>query len=399
MNDEAMQSMTKNSSKSSATVLPEDLILEILSRLPVKSLLRFKSVSKSWYALIQNPNFVFKHLQNFTIPSRNRDFIFLHRKDPVIGMEKNGLTSLSGKNLEVSFPIEIPNSFKKANRIEISGPSNGIYCVLTENGITLWNPALRELRFLPKHAIPFSAFVGSACAFGFDCLSDDYKVIRKLLPKRGGPGTATASGARMFEVYSLNTDSWKIVNVYEDSLVFLENHCVNLNGIIYWAGYKEKREAFILKSVFAFNLGNEEYFEIPPPVFDKKKTFDVSMLNESIALIAYGLDVRSASQRFDVWVLSESYGSNGNNGDLWTFLLRLEPHIPKVLSPLWFQRNGELVLFKNQKIIMLDPNCQGIKRIPIPRSRQVLFNEESLISIKGGKCISYDEETSHHFET
>ncbi|KAK6933647.1 hypothetical protein RJ641_036541 [Dillenia turbinata] len=296
-------------------------------------------------------------------------------------VDSNGLTSLSGKALEVSLSIEIPNSFEKANRINISGPCNGIYCVWTKNGITLWNPALRELRVLPKHANPFQAFVRSSCAFGFDCLSDDYKVIRKLFPKRGGPGTAT--GTRMFEVYSLNTDSWKIVNVYEDSYVYLEDRCLNLNGIIYWAAYKEKRKVFFLKSVFAFNLGNEEYFEIPPPVFDKKMTFDVSVLNELIALIAFRFDVRSTSQCFDVWVMSESYGSNGNNGDFWTLLLRLEPHIPEVLSPLGFQRNGELILFNDQKIIMFNPNSQGIKRIPIPRSVQVLFHEESLISIKG----------------
>ncbi|KAK6917168.1 F-box domain [Dillenia turbinata] len=179
--------MTENSSKSSVTVLQEDLILEILSWLLVKSLLRFKSVSKPWYALIQNPHFIFKHLQNFTVPSRNRDFILLHRKKPITGGERNGLISLSCKTLEVSLPIEIPNSFKEAKRINISGPCNGMYyCVWTEDGITLWNPALRELKFLPKHAIPMQRIFYSSPAFGFDCLSNDYKVVRQLFPDTGG---------------------------------------------------------------------------------------------------------------------------------------------------------------------------------------------------------------------
>ncbi|XP_058217013.1 probable F-box protein At1g14315 [Rhododendron vialii] len=40
--------------------LPFDITIEILSRLPVKSLLRFKSVCKTWYALIETPDFFSK---------------------------------------------------------------------------------------------------------------------------------------------------------------------------------------------------------------------------------------------------------------------------------------------------------------------------------------------------
>lgn len=41
--------------------LPEDVLMDILSRIPVKSLLQFKSVSKYRYALIRNPNFISLH--------------------------------------------------------------------------------------------------------------------------------------------------------------------------------------------------------------------------------------------------------------------------------------------------------------------------------------------------
>ncbi|GLT81369.1 hypothetical protein SLA2020_527580 [Shorea laevis] len=45
-----------------AKELPEDLVTQILLCLPVVSLLRFKSVCKSWYALITHQNFIRKHL-------------------------------------------------------------------------------------------------------------------------------------------------------------------------------------------------------------------------------------------------------------------------------------------------------------------------------------------------
>ncbi|KAK9990054.1 hypothetical protein SO802_025039 [Lithocarpus litseifolius] len=43
-------------------VIPEDMVEEdILSRLPVKSLIRFKCVKWSWSTLFRNPSFIAKH--------------------------------------------------------------------------------------------------------------------------------------------------------------------------------------------------------------------------------------------------------------------------------------------------------------------------------------------------
>ncbi|BFG36867.1 hypothetical protein CerSpe_231410 [Prunus speciosa] len=44
--------------------LPEDMALNILSRLPPKSLVRFKCVHKSWQNMINNPHFITTHLSN-----------------------------------------------------------------------------------------------------------------------------------------------------------------------------------------------------------------------------------------------------------------------------------------------------------------------------------------------
>ncbi|RZC57134.1 hypothetical protein C5167_004435 [Papaver somniferum] len=50
--------------------LPEDISQEILLRLPVKYLLRFKSVSKSFCSLIRSSNFIHKHI-NHSIQNNN----------------------------------------------------------------------------------------------------------------------------------------------------------------------------------------------------------------------------------------------------------------------------------------------------------------------------------------
>nr|KYP32077.1 hypothetical protein KK1_047330 [Cajanus cajan] len=46
-----------------ALVLAEELIMEILSWIPVKALMRFSCVSKSWNSLMFTPTFVKLHYQ------------------------------------------------------------------------------------------------------------------------------------------------------------------------------------------------------------------------------------------------------------------------------------------------------------------------------------------------
>ncbi|KAM7480710.1 hypothetical protein LguiB_005293 [Lonicera macranthoides] len=53
--------------------MPEDLLINILSRLQVKSLLCFKCVSKYWYTLIESPDFIKNHYRNLN----NRDMLLV----------------------------------------------------------------------------------------------------------------------------------------------------------------------------------------------------------------------------------------------------------------------------------------------------------------------------------
>src|ERR1044072_4289426 len=52
--------------------LPHDLIVDILVRLPVKSLLRFKSVCKPWLSLISHPQFAKSHFDLALSPPTHR---------------------------------------------------------------------------------------------------------------------------------------------------------------------------------------------------------------------------------------------------------------------------------------------------------------------------------------
>ncbi|XP_066167452.1 putative F-box/kelch-repeat protein At3g17280 [Oryza sativa Japonica Group] len=54
-----------------AAGIPEDIVEEILLRLPVKSILRFRSVCKSWRAMVADPRFVRLQLHHSTTAARH----------------------------------------------------------------------------------------------------------------------------------------------------------------------------------------------------------------------------------------------------------------------------------------------------------------------------------------
>nr|AIG62927.1 S-locus F-box protein type-10 [Solanum pennellii] len=56
--------------------LLDDVMINILKRLPAKSLIRLKCVSKSLYSLIKDPDFIFIH---YNYDSLSNHFILLKR--------------------------------------------------------------------------------------------------------------------------------------------------------------------------------------------------------------------------------------------------------------------------------------------------------------------------------
>ncbi|XP_074284048.1 F-box/kelch-repeat protein At2g43270-like [Silene latifolia] len=119
--------------------LPHDLISEmILTRLPIKSILRFRSVSKLWYSTLSSSLFAFAHLK-FPNPSLTESLLIRNGKRFQIMSYKNGEIDLV--NVEVDFDVGDEN-------MDLVGTCNGLVCLGSSSGrlSIIWNPITREFR-------------------------------------------------------------------------------------------------------------------------------------------------------------------------------------------------------------------------------------------------------------
>jgi hypothetical protein len=84
------------------TSLPQELIIEILSLLPVKCLVRFQYVSKSWFALIINDSYFIKlHLKR----SKERTLI-LETDEPLDYLMVNfSIDDRFGEAVKIKHPL------------------------------------------------------------------------------------------------------------------------------------------------------------------------------------------------------------------------------------------------------------------------------------------------------
>ncbi|TKY65763.1 F-box/kelch-repeat protein [Spatholobus suberectus] len=132
-------------------VLFDELVMEILSRLPVKSLLRFMCVSKSFESLIYDPSFVKLHRQR---SSKSVNFLLENTDDTLDGpfllpcsvrsLLENP-SSLIADSLSPGFDLQNGEHW-------VVGSCNGLVCLASEFDhnkdkacmFRLWNPATRK---------------------------------------------------------------------------------------------------------------------------------------------------------------------------------------------------------------------------------------------------------------
>ncbi|KAM7480948.1 hypothetical protein LguiB_005531 [Lonicera macranthoides] len=415
--------------------LPNELLTEILVRLPVKTLVRCKCVCKCWYALIHSPNFVTIHYNH----PANLSFLIVRHvigerpnyhpysdsnsdSDPenvIIESTECALLSRTSmlshdETMTLTPPPHVVYDdivrFREVTRHVIVGPVHGLFLLhsCSINRLVIWNPSTTEIKLLPQPDFGFEfpsipgGGVEHSFGFGLDPLTNDYKIVWIPVVMFGYPREAA--------VYTLSSDSWRYIghiSVLGTTWYVEGGYCSTyLNGCYYWL---LERDYWDYK-VLLFDMGSDVFKEIPVPAYRKNNintltqsiSYDPTLAlhdSRSIALLIMEnelnfLDASSSIEcalSISVWVLK-----NQEQG-CWTKLhtIPIKPPSPyRAPRPLGLWKNNGIFFQNNydQLVLYSINNTHEIIDLGVKTSdfsddnSLMVFNcKESLVSVGGEK--------------
>lgn len=345
--------------------LPSDLLIEILVRLPVKSLVRFTCVSKQWYSLISNPNFISTHLNHsLSISNDNRLLLVKHCK--VCNFRQVDHVALRFDNASFDEYAKLQCPVKSVFLyFRIVGCCNGLICLsddwyTLDDTIIIWNPSVEKSFTIPKFKPLRASLVKCFLGFGFDSLRNDYKVVR-IANQINVPNVV-----QDVEIYSLRAGAWRNLPCDHAPNYAIHDlfHMPTLtNGAFHWVASEKQNKGTFQNLVAAFDMGNEVFREIMVPndlVKIDVLQLSISVLGTSLALIQY--EKILLSDHCWVWVMKD-YGMTESWGRLYTIDMREE-----ILRVVGFKKNNEVLCASATRgtgLVSYDPNSREIKNLGI----------------------------------
>ncbi|CAN6212012.1 unnamed protein product [Urochloa humidicola] len=217
-----------------AAYLPNDLVVEILARLPPKSLCRFKFVSRCWLSLISDPAHrarLAQTLSGFFFKSSGRGWRFTVLPSCVTPLGGDD----GGPPLVDSALSFLPPTY---GEIEIMDSCNGLLLLLCSGErlspppfYVVCNPATREWVALPQPKYTDNCrddIVVWYAAVGFDpAISSHFNVFQVVEEKDG-----IFRFVKTVEVYSSKTGIWDIRECKHECLDFL-GRTTYFNGFLH----------------------------------------------------------------------------------------------------------------------------------------------------------------------
>lgn len=420
--------------------MPIEVMVEILSWLPVKSLIRFRCVSKTWFTLITTHDFISKHLnralsnpqhpphllfrhfdenmkkETFTLHSSHdplpRNHFSKHLSDTDRNLDRPSRRILKKKMKQrgfFAFPLDFielhcPHKcfMNESELFFIVGSSNGLVCIVDDAPgkdydivPILWNPSIRKAIVLPSSGVKFPlSYLPMEClGFGYEPITDDYKLVRIVYLQDCPCHGSLETHPPLIQTYSLRTGVWSTIpysgsrfNIVEQSL------SVFVNGSVHWLAEirddeDDDDDDSICSVIFSFDIGNEVFHEMAvPKCFERglDLNMSVAVIGGLLALVPCNSKVWTSDPCYSVWVMKE-YGV----AESWTKLFDIDVGV-RLGRVLGFKKNGEVIMVTNAgKLLCYEPRSRTTSD-PHIRSRTESFYLDTfmeslvLLNVKDG---------------
>ncbi|XP_050232904.1 F-box protein CPR1-like [Mercurialis annua] len=293
-----------------------DNLCDILKLLPAKSLLRFRCLSKAYCSLIDSRDFINLHLSQSNNTNLNGSLILF---------ESNFLY------IHIAYMVDLDSPKHHVAKCDhplfnsclIFGSCNGLIALYhSQEGMFLWNPSTRKHRKICCQMRSHSNYLLDG--FGYDPVSDDYKVVRI----RGlvGHGRKRSSGM----VYSVKHNSSRRIKEFPYKCNKHRDCGTLVGSCLHWIGSEPDDSD---KLIVAFNLEDERCRALPIPGGFQNHRYWELKLAEVGGCLTLTVNI---SDYVEIWAMKE-YGKK----ESW---IRISSIHNRSLRPIGYSKTGDKLL-------------------------------------------------------
>ncbi|XP_017436349.1 putative F-box protein At1g32420 isoform X4 [Vigna angularis] len=317
--------------------LPLDVMINILKRVPVKSLIRFKCVSKEWLKILERSPFFTK--QQLEHSAANNALLLLQRIHRQPRPEPFS-TCIIGPHHDLIHESHLSHIVSPTAKILAS--CNGLLCLRHNTALSILNPATRQIRQVPIANLLAFNYVG----FGFSPLADDYKIVRiSMCVFAPDDQVVVLDNVRVdrVEVYSLASGSWREIDAAKLQPLCIVSSSVAITGTIFWLATMTSASNTDSEFVVSFDVGRDLFTLVngPPIPHSPSHPYNNNVLavcNDKLAMFRHYIVGAFESCSFDLWVLEDFHGHYDNNtcdvsAESWVKMYSVGP-FSRIVYPL-----------------------------------------------------------------
>ncbi|CAM0904363.1 unnamed protein product [Alopecurus aequalis] len=373
--------------------LPDDLLfMEVLVRLPVKLLVRFKCVCSSWRARMEEDAFIRRH-RDFSRASPPSMLVIARKNaseddgDGDLSSDDVGDRDLSenitfyrlrpgqtlgGFEAKAELLLEksaCPPEAGGITDVTLATHCDGLIAVATtKNQVFVCNPATKELVALPLGSpdVDCGEKSPSSAAIGFDRWRNQYVVARYFY--RRWCYDESSRGALDYdighEVFTLGGDSWELTVDPPHAIGSTPPACTG--DAFYWVcdAVEDPRPSSLLR----FSLRDRTFGPVPcPPDFAYHPALDhLAELDGKLCHVSNG---GPSLTTFDVWQLADD---DETRPAQWSLRCRIDPGLEYDecfgsygFQPLWAAGGGMLVRVSDddEKLYWCNEKEEGVEEV------------------------------------
>ncbi|KAK0588572.1 hypothetical protein LWI29_002798 [Acer saccharum] len=274
-------------SNESMAELPLPILMDILSRLPVKTILQCKCVCRTWFNLLSDPYFAQMCLA----------------REPVSILLLSNLEQRSICKDDFTVPLLRLNRIGKvsADRLSLLTSCSGLLCLrdlgYNKDEISVCNPILKDYMILPQ--LRSKRVHRKILGFGITQSTNQYKLIQILNCK----DQAENSDNFQVQIFTLGTNMWRNIGYLPYKLI-QPSYGAFLNGVLHWYAHSPDKTEFMC----SFDLENEHFQPFPgPPIQDHGQCRPVNSISVGVSGSFLYLCDGFLESNIDIWVM-KNYG-------------------------------------------------------------------------------------------